>query len=369
MGKLYRRGETYWADYQSPDGTRRRKSLRTTDGKIARERLRQAELVATDPTAHREPRLLSAACDYLVKVACADRPDATKLFYTQKSLHLIRLLGDVDVADIQRADVAAYANKRLHEGAHQSTVGKELITLRRALKEEHEQCPLPRNPRDVIPKWTVRYEPKDRHLSSNEFLRVLNKAPARRKLWLVVAVYTGANLSELERMDWSDIDLAAGVIRIRGRKRQSRFRIVPIAEPLRPWLEAARPKIGRGVVLGHWGNVRRELDRYADNAGVPGFTPNDLRRTYASWLKQAGNDSRVVADLLGHSSTRMVDLVYGRLTVGTYRAAVATLPNLDGCDAGVPNDCAISGRPGISGTVRRDAKSRNSTKSSAQGRS
>ena len=40
-------------------------------------------------------------------------------------------------------------------------------------------------------------------------------------------------------------------------------------------------------------------------------TPNDLRRTFASWLKQSGQDSLVVARLMGHTSTRMVELVYG----------------------------------------------------------
>ena len=43
-------------------------------------------------------------------------------------------------------------------------------------------------------------------------------------------------------------------------------------------------------------------------------------------MKQAGVDSRAVADLLGHSSTRMVDLVYGRMNLGAYRNAVAALP-------------------------------------------
>ena len=33
-----------------------------------------------------------------------------------------------------------------------------------------------------------------------------------------------------------------------------------------------------------------------------------------------------VADLVGHSSTRMVDLVYGQMSLAAYRNAVATLP-------------------------------------------
>lgn len=61
-------------------------------------------------------------------------------------------------------------------------------------------------------------------------------------------------------------------------------------------------------------------------AGVEPVTSNDLRRTFASWLKQRGVDSLVVAHLMGHTTTRMVELVYGRLAEETYRDAVALLP-------------------------------------------
>jgi len=56
------------------------------------------------------------------------------------------------------------------------------------------------------------------------------------------------------------------------------------------------------------------------------ISPNDLRRTYASWLKQRGVDSMVVAKLLGHTTSRMVELVYGHLNDAVMQAAVAQLP-------------------------------------------
>lgn len=40
------------------------------------------------------------------------------------------------------------------------------------------------------------------------------------------------------------------------------------------------------------------------------FSPNDPRRTFASWLKQAGVDSMIVARLLGHMTSRMVELAF-----------------------------------------------------------
>jgi hypothetical protein len=59
--------------------------------------------------------------------------------------------------------------------------------------------------------------------------------------------------------------------------------------------------------------------------GMRNISPNDLRRTFASWLKQAGVDSMVVAKLLGHTTSRMVELVYGHLNDATTRAAITKL--------------------------------------------
>jgi hypothetical protein len=78
-------------------------------------------------------------------------------------------------------------------------------------------------------------------------------------------------------------------------------------------------------VVGAWPNVGRDLPKACTLAGIEKATPNDLRRTYASWLVNLGAPLKVVANLLGHSSTRMVDLVYGRVADETQRAWVAKL--------------------------------------------
>jgi hypothetical protein len=49
-------------------------------------------------------------------------------------------------------------------------------------------------------------------------------------------------------------------------------------------------------------------------------------RTFASWSVQAGVPPKGIANLMGHTSTRMVDLVYGRVGPSDYEAAIARLP-------------------------------------------
>ena len=45
-----------------------------------------------------------------------------------------------------------------------------------------------------------------------------------------------------------------------------------------------------GPVVEHWSNPVRDLAAACARAGIAKVSPNDLRRSYASWLKQGGQD-------------------------------------------------------------------------------
>ena len=104
---------------------------------------------------------------------------------------------------------------------------------------------------------------------------------------------------------------------------QSDETVPATCDELLAWLE---PTIGEGLVVRKWRNSTRDLERFCAAAAIQRCTSNDLRRTFASWLKQDGVDSMTVAQLMGHCSTAMVERVYGRLSMETYRNAVNRLP-------------------------------------------
>jgi integrase len=156
--------------------------------------------------------------------------------------------------------------------------------------------------------FRVKYVPRDRFLTPKDFVKLKRELSPARQLWVMVAVYTGGRLSEIEGLEWSDVDLLAGML-LRGTKTKKSRRWVPVPAALAR--ELARVNERSGPVVGAWGNVRRDLEAACVKADIQVVTPNDLRRTYASWMKNASVDSAVVAKLLGQTSTRMVDLVYG----------------------------------------------------------
>src|SRR5690606_9130767 len=134
-------------------------------------------------------------------------------------------------------------------------------------------------------------------------------------------------------------DVAHKRLRVPVKNRATRWRLVPIHPSLMPMLRAAiKGRSPDEPLVQPWPNVRRDLHaavarinldvRTRKIGKLPKVSPNDLRRTFASWLKQEGVDSMTVAHLMGHSSTRMVELVYGRLSDETYQDAVAAMPRL-----------------------------------------
>jgi integrase len=129
------------------------------------------------------------------------------------------------------------------------------------------------------------------------------------------------------------------LMRVPGTKTDQSRRTIPIAPALEHRLDQVPPAKRRGPVVERWGNVRcdlraavRRANAAAAAAGsqppepIPFVSPNDLRRTFASWLVQQGVPLLTVASLLGHNSTRMVEKVYGRLSAKNLDDAIAVLP-------------------------------------------
>lgn len=325
MGNLYQRGRHWYGDWIDAQGERQRKSLKTTDKAVARQRLRSAEL-ATGDRASNQGLGLVAALDYAL--AEATNPN-THHSYSQKARHLVRLLGDGDVNNLTRDTLVQYvATRTVAEGAHKNTVHKELVVLRLALKQAAHRRLLHLDIGTTIPRIKNPYKARTRWLTQDEFAALLRELQPHRQLWVALSVYTSANLSEVERIAPGDI--SSTHVHIRGTKREKRDRRVPIAPPLKPWLE------GVALPVQPWPNSRRDLAAACKRAtvgtgkkkrkGMPPVTSNDLRRTFCSWLIQEGADLLSVAKMMGHTSTRMVEQVYAQLRDEDLVRAIEKMP-------------------------------------------
>lgn len=394
MGTIYKRGSVYYADFVGRGNQRVQVSLRTKDRSVAKARLRDFELSTTHSGPHASQGL-SDALDWYTDVECASKPEGTKQMYKQKARHLSRVLGNIALDAITRDLILQFISKRREEGAAPHSIHKELTTLRQTLKAAKARTPsmFHGDIGVVIPKFDATYEPRRTFLSQEQFMllaqhlvppplpqaspeTIANSEERRGKriLFIMMIAFASPRLGELTSMRWEEhVDLSRDLLIIPKGKTVSRT--IAIAPELRQWLEVYGTRAGfKGPVIDAWGSCRRDLARACKRAGVPKVTPNDLRRTFASWLVQARESLFVVATLMGHSSTRMVEKIYGRLDAATLAGAIGKLPrgvpmNADQkhdpeCNAGVTYGDQNGGKPGSSGTTTAQAAIVNSVEES-----
>jgi integrase/recombinase XerD len=160
----------------------------------------------------------------------------------------------------------------------------------------------------------------------------------RDRALLEVLYGTGARISEAVALDLDDVDLAEGVVLLRGKG--GKQRLVPLGtygrEAVEAYLVRGRPALaaaGRGVpalFLNHrGGRLSRQtawatLRAAAGRAGVTTpVSPHTLRHSFATHLLDGGADVRVVQELLGHASVTTTQ-IYTLVTVERLREVYAT---------------------------------------------
>jgi integrase len=154
---------------------------------------------------------------------------------------------------------------------------------------------------------------------------VVRLLPARYRLPVLVLDATGMRVGELEALTWGDMDEPRGRWRIATSK-TGRPRWVAPSPELYAWVQALCPRDDRiperRVFDGVTGDrLRTRLARAATAAGVPAFSPHDLRHRRVSLMHLAGVPWARIGEQVGHD-----DLV---TTARTYTHVVADEAEID----------------------------------------
>jgi integrase/recombinase XerD len=147
-------------------------------------------------------------------------------------------------------------------------------------------------------------------------------AALRDRALLETMYACGLRASEAVGLELSELDLAAGILRARGKG--SKERIVPIGskavESLRVYLERGRPRLVgirdeprvfvnlRGCALSRQG-LYKIVQRHAASAGLAHrMSPHTLRHSFATHLLAGGCDLRSLQEMLGHADIATTQL-------------------------------------------------------------
>lgn len=249
--------------------------------------------------------LLSDWIESFLKEIKTTTSAATLEVAQQKTGHFLRLWPGARLSDVAPPAMDRYVEARRKEGSGDLTISREVAHLVRVMRRAARAGRWGGDP-NLLRPLDLRgvYTPRTRALTPSEVVALLRALEPRRAAVVAIAVATGACLSEL----WKVRVLPDGSIAIPGTKRAARDRIVPALSVFEPLLAIARSHLP----LKPWGKIGRDLDRACRKAGIERCTPNDLRRTHATLLREIGVDRDVVRRLMGHTTTALVDRVYGQ---------------------------------------------------------
>ena len=141
--------------------------------------------------------------------------------------------------------------------------------------------------------------------------QALEAAPVDVAIMLALMVDGGLRCCEVARLEWSDVDLAGGVLRFRGKGGADRVVGIParLAGVLARSDDTAGPVVGRRMTPCR---VSQIANGYLRSAGV-GATAHQLRHLYGTrMLRATGGDLLAVQQALGHASVTSTQ-IYARV--------------------------------------------------------
>jgi len=324
MSRLFKRNGI-WQGWFYENGRRIQRTTKCTDRKAAEAAVREWERCAQDSAyaATHSATLARALEQLLIDRRFKGRSAATIECYRVKAGHVLRILGEnAKLAEVDARAIDRYIELRMKEGAARNTVHKELTVVRATLKLAKRRGEYPRDIEQVMPSgFSTDYKHRTRFLTVPEAQRLLAELLPDRAACMAFIIATSARWGEAVRARREDIAPDGSYVRLRGTKTEQAERIVPMVGWAQPLIAHALDYCGGkdGLMFKPWDNVRHDLEAACERAGIAKVTPNDLRRTCATWLRQNGVEPHLIGCMLGHRDSRMVERVYGRMPVESLR--------------------------------------------------
>lgn len=277
------------------------------------------------------------------------------VYERQIRLYLAPLLGYLALTEIKNQDILGFCNRLREKGLAGSTIISICRLLRCALREAREQGLIGKLPgKRVWPKNGSREEA--RYLEERERSAVLRKAAERDHFEIMTALCTGLRLGEIAGLQWKDIDMEKGSLRVRqavqrvaekpeqgereakksGTQKTRLAALTPKSQaaereiPLVPELHAVLKRMWekRGKQLEDYvfcaeahperpmdpRNIQRRFEKICSSTGIKNAHFHTLRHTFATICMERGFDVETVRYLMGHSTARITLDCYAHCT-------------------------------------------------------
>ena len=219
------------------------------------------------------------------------------------------------------ADIQDFLAAKIKQGSKTSSMARSISTFRRFFRYQLRESSIAEDPTALLesPKLS---KSLPNSLSEANVEALLNATDLndpiglRDRAMLELLYATGLRVSELVTLEYKQVNLQQGVVRVMGKGNKER--LVPMGDEAVSWIsqylnESRKILMKSGGVSNSLFITRRGsgmtrqafwylIKRYAIQAGISQkLSPHTLRHAFATHLLNHGADLRVVQLLLGHS--------------------------------------------------------------------
>lgn len=223
---------------------------------------------------------------------------------------------------ITRQDCKDYHAARKRDGKRPSTIRTELEFLRACLRQKYGK--------DAPQLWLPpASKPRERYLSREELTTLLDSIETPHvRLFVILAVATGARMSALLDLTWDRVDMEHGTADLNpaGRETTNKRRtIVKLNSRAMDALKEAKAGALTDHVIEYGGapvkSVKKAIRAAAQRSGVP-CSPHVFRHTAGVWMANANVPMEKIAQALA-TTVRIAEKHYARFSPAYLQEAAA----------------------------------------------
>jgi integrase len=251
-------------------------------------------------------------------------------------VHLKPYFGKLKVRDIIEEDEKtekSMVNDFLAEIDHmpKESLKKIRYCLQSILKRGNQDYKLPQS------EFSNQGFYQDRFLTQEELHEILDLLDAQYREVATFMAYTGLDISDVLKLEWSSVDMKAKMIRTERRKTMHNSETIKIKIPMVEMVETvlkSRSKVRSlqdrrifqvegGIHTNRVRNLQRHWRRACNKSSIDWhIRPKDLRHFFGSYLLNSGVDPLMIASFMGHASLDMLLKRYGHFTDQSRREAI-----------------------------------------------
>ncbi|MBI4584176.1 MAG: site-specific integrase [Planctomycetes bacterium] len=320
LGRVFQRGPWWWIAL-SVNGREIRESSSSTERRDA-EKLLKARLAQIQRGTFADPTQEKRPFTELLDMLTQDNKNNGRKSAAKLDCHIVPVkkffLLD-RICDVTATKIESYKTARLTDGKANATINRELAAIRRALR-----LALQRRMIAMVPHIAMLKENNVRtgFVNKPDLDRIAELLPQPLADFARFAFLTAWRRGEIASLEWRDVELAGGVIRVRPENSKSgHAKLIALEGELREVIqrrsqdrpyETASGEIMLSTLVFHRrgspiGDFRKLWIPACEKAGIPNLLIHDLCRSGIRAMIRAQVPERIAQEISGRRTRSILD--------------------------------------------------------------